>query len=134
MNQAYLLGQTAEGDEVGDPEGREDDSQEGKAGRLGLEAAGVGLRTSDRRGRTRVLRGPYHSHGFSYEVDEGLVGDGDGVRQEKEAQRDVEERQGCEDRLGRNERHLGAARQNVVLGRLQGSYIIDFQQQNHQSA
>lgn len=47
----------------------------------------------------------YHAHGLAEDEDEGLVGDGDGARQEEEAEGDVEEREGGEDGLGRDERH-----------------------------
>lgn len=111
VDEAYLLGE-AERDEVGYPEGREDDGQEGEGGRLGLEAARVRLLPVSTRDRRRACEGlaTHHSHGLSDDIDQSLVGDGERVRQEEETQRDVEERQRRQDRLGRYERHFGSRR------------------------
>lgn len=50
---------------------------------------------------------PHHSHGLAEDEDKGLVGHGDGAREEEEGQGDVEEREGGEDGLGGDERHDG---------------------------
>lgn len=47
-----------------------------------------------------------HAHGLAQGPDEGLVGDGHGVREEEEAQGDVEEREGGDDCLCGYEGHF----------------------------
>lgn len=89
LEQAHLLGQ-AEGDEVRQAHGREDDGEEGQGGRVRLEGP--------------VVR---HPHGLAQGPDEGLVGDGHGVGEEEEAQGDVEERERGDDRLCGYEGHVG---------------------------
>jgi hypothetical protein len=49
----------------------------------------------------------YKAHGLAQDVDQSLVGDGNGVGEEEEAQGYVEERDGRDDGLCRNERHDG---------------------------
>lgn len=57
------------------------------------------------------LEGPVvgHPHGLAQDVDQGLVGDGHGVCEEEEAQGDVEEREGGDDRLCGYESHVVVA-------------------------